>query len=104
MNIILFCQGCALTWQSSCGPNSIIAISTVGKSYPTRIAIGFTSKKAKENGIAHAQAQVYINGEWKWLQVQGWPEVIIGKAEFEMIDVEYLSGKDAMLKESRLVR
>ena len=94
----------AKTWQSSCGPNSILAISTVGKTYPTRTAIGFTSEKAKKEGRAHAQSQIKIDGEWQWLQVWSWPEVVIGKPEFEMIDIEYLSGKDTMLKEAKQMK
>ena len=92
------------TWQSSCGPNSILAISTVGKTYPTRIAIGFSSEENKKKGLAHAQSQIYIDGEWKWLQVWSWPEVVIGNPEFEMIDIEYLSGEDTMLKEAKQMK
>lgn len=66
-----------------------MAITTVGLKYPVRVVTGRT-----KSGILHAQAQVYIDEEWEWLEVFGWPKVYIGEAEYKMTDIKYKTGKE----------
>jgi hypothetical protein len=92
------------TWQSTCAPNTILAIITVGRDHPTR---GRTCKIGDEY---HIQAEYLPEEDGDWIPFRvicpkcggiGWPQVKEGKIEFgnePMEDLEYLPGPEVLLE------
>lgn len=84
--IITF-SGCYTSFKSFCRHDAIYTALTVGEKYKVRIAYGpvitADGKYKYKNGkqVYHAQAQIFIDGEWKWLSLSNRPLVMIGSKD-----------------------
>ena len=54
--------------EVKCRHEALLCALVAGESNPTRIAFG---PSTDYEGIWHAQAQVYISGEWSWVHLRG---------------------------------
>lgn len=96
--------GCATSsWQSKCGDNTLLAISTVGSEYPVRGVLGNVAN-GEQKGALHIQAEYFKDGRWRPLQVIKWPVVWEGEQEFKLINIEYLTGAEVLERYQRIFR
>lgn len=84
---IFLTMGCATyTAMGACAESATYAISTVGEKHPVRVATGLWGPR--ERLYTHAQAQVWLDGEWKFLCVD-FPSVETCPRDPEFSPMEY---------------
>ena len=87
-------SSCVASWKSSCWTDALYEASVVSvreNGTPVRIALQHTNTK----GIDHAEAQIFIDGEWKCLgHDNNLVYVKDGKTRYE--PYKYITLKEAM--------
>jgi hypothetical protein len=79
VGILILATSCAhQVVYPKCRHYAIMQALVFGETFPVRIAAGPSA-----SGTWHAQAQAYIDGEWKWLENVPFPIGTSGKDDFE---------------------
>jgi len=83
LGLVLFCIGCTTTqgFNANCEESANVACAIMKRhGFFTRIEIQKTPWSDK--GIYHAQCQVLVGGEWKYVVLDKYPTATMGWREY----------------------